>query len=61
MANVNFYDPEKRAQFREQQDALYTERKAAIVAELKSNGDLDENGQWVFKKPLPEDKGGDCG
>ena len=55
IANVNFEDAEEMACFREERDALYAERKSAIVADFKSNGDLDEQGQWVFKTPLPED------
>jgi hypothetical protein len=41
--------------FREERDSLYAERKSAIIADFKRNGDLDEQGQWVFKKPLPKD------
>jgi hypothetical protein len=55
IANVNFEDTEEMARFREERDALYAERKSAIIADFKCKGDLDEHGQWVFKKPLPED------
>jgi hypothetical protein len=55
IANVNFEGPEEMVRFREERDALYTERKGAIIADFKRNGDLDEQNQWVFKKPLPED------
>jgi hypothetical protein len=55
IANVNFEDAEEMARFREERDALYAERKSAIIADFKRNGDLDEQGQWIFKKPLPED------
>jgi hypothetical protein len=55
IANVNFEDAEEMARFRQERDSLYAERKSAIVADFKRNGDLDEQGQWVFEKPLPED------
>jgi hypothetical protein len=55
IANVNFEDAEEMARFREERDSLYAERKSVIVADFKRNGDLDEQGQSVFKKPLPED------
>ena len=55
IANVNFEDAEEMARFRQERDSLYAERKSAIVADFKRNGDLDEQGQWVFNKPLPED------
>jgi hypothetical protein len=55
IANVNFEDAGEMARFREERDALYAARKTAIIADFKRNGDLDEQGQWVFKKPLPED------
>jgi hypothetical protein len=55
IANVDFEDAEEMAHFREERDALYADRRSAIIANFKRNGDLDEHGQWVFKKPLPED------
>ena len=55
IANVNFEDPDELARFREQQDALLTERKRKIIAELKGNGQLDDKGNFVFKQPLPDD------
>lgn len=55
IANVNFEDPEELARFREEREAMLAERKAAIVADLKRNGNLDEEGHWVFKQPLPAD------
>jgi len=50
-----FPGPRRLARFREERDALPAQRKAGIVADLKRNGDLDEEGHWVFKKPLPAD------
>lgn len=55
IANVDFEDADEMARFRQERDVLYAERKSAIIADLKRNGDLDEQGRWVFKKPLPED------
>jgi len=55
IANVNFDDPEESAQFRAQEDALLAERKSAIIAELRRTGRLDDNGNLVFKQPLPDD------
>ncbi len=55
ISNVNFEDAEEMERFREERDALQAERKSAIIADFKRNGDLDEQGHWIFKKPLPED------
>jgi len=54
-ANVNLDDPEERAQYYSQLIALMGERKTAIIAELRRTGRLDENGNLVFKEPLPDD------
>ena len=53
ITRVNIEDPEGR--FRAEMDARLAQRKAVIVADLKRHGDLDEEGHWVFKKPLPAD------
>ena len=53
--DFDFRDPAERALFREQQDALLTERKTKIVAELKRNGQLDSAGNLIFNEPLPAD------
>ena len=50
IANVDFEDTEEMARFRKERDSLYAERKTAIVSDLKRTGDLDEHGQWVFKR-----------
>lgn len=55
ITSVDIEDPEELARFRDERDARLAQRKAAIVADLKRHGDLDEEGHWVFKKPLPAD------
>lgn len=53
--NVDFHNPEELARFDEQQDALFVSRKEAIVRQLREDGYLDEQGNWLFKEPLPPD------
>ena len=55
ITSVNIEDPEELARFREERDARLAQRKAVIVADLTLHGDLNEEGHWVFKKPLPAD------
>ena len=48
IANVDFEDAEEMARFREERDSLYAERKSAIIADFKRNGDLDEQSLAYF-------------
>jgi len=55
LLNVDFRNPEERARFNEQQEALFASRKRAIVSDLRKKGLLDDQGNWHFKEPLPAD------
>ena len=55
MANVNLNDPAELSRLHEHQDALFAERKEAILVQLKQAGLMDEEGNFVFKEPLPAD------
>ena len=53
--NVDFDNPEEMERFREQELAIYQERQRKIVADLKREGYLDDEGNWHFKEPWPDD------
>ena len=53
--NFDFRNNGERELFREQENALLAERKAKIIAELKRDGLLDEDGKFVFKQDLLDD------
>jgi hypothetical protein len=55
MANVNLNDPAELALLHEHQDALFAERKEAILVKLKRDGLMNGEGNFVFNEPLPAD------
>ncbi len=55
ITNFDFRNKEERELFRKQESAVLAGRKGKIIADLKRDGLLDEDGKFVFEQDLPDD------